>query len=303
MTGPGAGDDRLTVVVATRDRPEHLDACLTALAASVRPGDEVVVVDSASSSDEPARVAWAHGVRLVRQHAPGASRARNAGWRAAGTAVVAFVDDDVRVHASWADAVRAVFFSRPDTSFVTGRLALSADDAGTERPVAFIDHGEPYAIGVDTVDELGHGANLAVRRSALEAVGGYDERLGPGAPWPAAEDLDLIDRLVLGGFAGRYEPAVLAHHVQWRRRGHFPRLEWRYGLGQGARLARLRAADRRRYGALKTLVWRERGVDELRGCLSRREEVGALLVLCRLAGTALGQLTATLWRLAVRRDS
>jgi GT2 family glycosyltransferase len=301
--GAEAGGHPLTVVVATRDRPDHLDACLTALAASVGPDDQIVVVDSASSSAEPARVAHNHGVRLVRQERAGASRARNAGWRAARTEVVAFVDDDVRVDASWADALRNSFSVHPGTSFLTGRLSLSADDLGTERPVAFLDRAESCAIDVDTVDDLGHGANLAVRRTALEVVGGYDERLGPGTPWPAAEDLELIDRLVLAGYLGRYEPTAVARHVQWRRRRHWPGLEWRYGLGQGARLARLRSAHRRRYRALSRSVWKERGTVELAGCLRRREELGAVLVLCRLSGTALGQLTATVAGLRARSVS
>src|SRR4051795_77531 len=45
----------LSIVVATRDRPELLGRCLAALATSVRSGDEVLVVDSASR--EPAAVA------------------------------------------------------------------------------------------------------------------------------------------------------------------------------------------------------------------------------------------------------
>lgn len=305
MTGAGAGTvgGAITVIVATRDRPDHLEACLTALDASIGLDDEIVVVDSASSSAQPAQVARRHGAVLVRQAIPGASRARNAGWRMAKSEVVAFVDDDVRVDVSWADAVRRTFSSRPDITFATGRLGLLPDDAGTERPVAFIDSAHPRAIDVDTVDELGHGANLALRRAALEAVGGYDERLGPGAPWPAAEDLELIDRLVIAGYVGRYEPSALAYHVQWRGRGHFPRLEWRYGLGQGARLARLRRTDRRRYRALSTLVWKDLGTRELAGCLARHEELGVILVLCRLSGTAVGQLTATVARRRARRVS
>ena len=79
---PGAGPRRLrlghaliSVVVPTRDRAEHLTACLEALRRELRPGDELVVVDSASAT--PAEQA------TLRAPRPGASLARNLGWRAA----------------------------------------------------------------------------------------------------------------------------------------------------------------------------------------------------------------------------
>jgi GT2 family glycosyltransferase len=281
------------VVVATRDRPQQLDGCLAALAVSVGAHDTLIVVDSCSSGPDTAAVARRHGAVVIQAPAPGASRARNIGWRAASDPVVAFVDDDVRVAPSWAQGLRDAFAAHPGTAFVSGRLGLRPEDAGARRPVAFIDHPCAYEIDGGWVDDLGHGANLAVRRSALEAVGGYDERLGPGAPWPAAEDLELLDRLLAAGLRGRYEPSASAYHVQWRRRRELPGLEWRYGVGQGARLVRLRRLDPARYRALARLVWGRQGVAELARCLRRREELGTLMVLARLAGTAFGQLTAT----------
>src|SRR5439155_5962763 len=102
-----SGRQPLTVVIATRNRPELLKRCLEIILADARDGDEVVVVDSASSTDETARVAASYGVRYLRLDVPGVSRARNAGWRSASNELVAFVDDDVRVHPGWRDAMSA----------------------------------------------------------------------------------------------------------------------------------------------------------------------------------------------------
>ncbi len=300
MTGPGcaARGPTLGVVVATRDRPGQLDACLASLRASIGGGGELVVVDSFSSGSATAEVAIAHDARLVRMGVPGASKARNAGWREVGAEVVAFVDDDVRVRPSWAPGMRQAFATHPEAWFVAGRIGLREEDRGAARPVALIDYDRPYAIDGSMVEDLGHGANLAVRRPALEAVGGYDERLGPGARWPAAEDLDLIDRLLLAGYCGRYEPSAPACHVQWRGRRDLVGLEWRYGVGQGARLERLRRRDGARHRALSRLVWRQWGALELASCLVQRRKLGTILVATRLAGTAVGQLGAglDLWR-------
>ncbi|MHB8593276.1 MAG: hypothetical protein ACYDB3_02935, partial [Acidimicrobiales bacterium] len=58
--------------------------------------------------------------------------------------------------------------------------------------------------------------------------------------------------------------------------------------------------DRARYQAVCRVVWQEKGVSELTRCLGQRHEFGAISVVVRLSGTAVGQLTATL---ASRRDS
>jgi O-antigen biosynthesis protein len=284
----------LSVVVATRDRPHLLDRCLAALRASLGRDDELVVVDSCSSNDNTGEVARAHGTKLLRCQRVGASRARNLGWRSAGNPVVAFVDDDVIVDTAWAASLSGALERHPGSSFFTGRLGLPPEDMGAERPVAFFDHPTPVLIDCSVVDGLGHGANLTVRRDALEAVGGYDESLGPGAVWRAGEDLDLIDRLLAAGYCGRYEPSVRAVHLQWRRRSDLLRVEWNYGVGQGARLTRLHARDRDRHRAISQISWREQGWETLIRCVREGYEFGALSALVRLTATAAGRTTSLL---------
>src|SRR5438105_13909548 len=80
-------------VIASRDRPEHLAVALESVLQARRPGDEVVVVDSASRDDATLAVAEAAGVRCVRCELPGVARARNAGFSATTAPVVAFTDD------------------------------------------------------------------------------------------------------------------------------------------------------------------------------------------------------------------
>lgn len=290
----------LSVVVATRDRPQLLDDCLLSLRNALSADDELIVVDSASISASTAAVATARGARLVRCSKPGTSLARNTGWRAARGVWVAFVDDDVRVDAQWARALRVAAAERPQTAFLTGRLRLHRP---TERPVAVFDAERAVSIDRYTVADVGHGANFAVRRDALEAVGGFDESLGPGARWHAGEDLELIDRLVVAGFEGRYEPAVCGYHEQWRTLRDLYSLEWSYGLGQGARLALLWRLDRNRCWAAAKKTTFESGVVELCQSILRRWKRNALRALIRLAGTAVGFAGMTISRMGLPRSS
>jgi len=103
MPAVPAADPRVTVVVATRDRPQRLRAALASLRAQSydAAGWELVIVDDASVGDETAAVvavaaaATTVPIRLIARDRPGGpGGARNEGWRAARGALVAFTDDD-----------------------------------------------------------------------------------------------------------------------------------------------------------------------------------------------------------------
>ena len=277
----------LSVIVPTRDRPTHLDACLVALRAVLRDGDELLVVDSASRDPAVRTVAERHGATVVRCDRPGVSLARNVGARAARHDVLAYVDDDVQGAAGWAEAVAATL-ADPTVAFCTGRVGVPPAQEGYQRPVAVNDAEAPAILDTSTTDALGSSANLGIRRDVLLSSGGFDESMGGGARFEAAEDLDLFDRLFAAGHTGRYEPTAAAYHDQWRDRKALLRLDWRYGLGAGARLAKLVRTDRRR----ARFVVREVLVGgDLRGlghALRAREEFAVLTILVRLAGVVAG---------------
>jgi glycosyltransferase involved in cell wall biosynthesis len=241
-----APPEQVTVVVPTRDRPMQLESCLRSVRGALRAGDELVVVDSASVDESAvAAVAAAHDARLIRCELPGVGRARNAGWRAGEHEVVLFTDDDVVVDAGWRDALATTVAAHAEAGFVTGRVLPSPGQAPS-RDVAI-----KRDLGVEVYDRtsvgnLGHSASLGVRRTTLERLAGFDEALGVGGRFKAAPEIDLFDRCFAAGLSGRYEPAALAWHDQWRGPRRLLLLEARYGFGNGARLAKLMRTDRSR---------------------------------------------------------
>jgi glycosyltransferase involved in cell wall biosynthesis len=268
-----------------------LRECLLSLRASLGPEDELLVVDSASSDPDVRVVAAEHGATYLRAELPGASRARNVGWRAARHDVIAFVDDDVRVGPGWATALGRVFASRPSVTFVTGRIRLPPGMAWTDVPVSTKDAAEPAVLEKASTGVLGHSANLAIRRHALRAVGGFDERLGAGGDFMAAEDNDLWDRLLAAGFMGRYEPAAVAWHEQWRTRRQLLRVNWGYGYGSGARIAKLVRSDRRRAREAARVVFWDWGLADVFRWLPRFR-YAALFALLRPVAATMGLVRA-----------
>ena len=82
------------------------------------------------------------------------------------------------------------------------------------------------------------GANLAFRRSVLDAIGPFDPLFGSGALFPA-EDADAAMRAALAGWAGVYDPAIIVWHHHGRRAADVPALLRSYDLGRGAFHAKL----------------------------------------------------------------
>ncbi len=85
--------------------------------------------------------------------------------------------------------------------------------------------------------------NLAVRRSAWNAVGGYDEGLS------AAEDMDLCRRVSLGGWRLFFEPRAACRHQARPDLRALARQWWGYGVGSAAVQRRDRDASVELYGS------------------------------------------------------
>ncbi|HVA73610.1 MAG TPA: glycosyltransferase [Acidimicrobiales bacterium] len=285
----------LSIVVPTRDRPEMLARCLKSVAASMGPMDELIVVDSASRDPAPVeRTATALGARFLRSELPGATRARNIGWRAAANDLIGFIDDDVWVDPGWANAIVERLTSASDVEFLTGRI--EAPEGQTSYYVAIKDDPDPAVFDRTTKGLTGHSASMAARRSALETVGGFDVWMGPGARFRGADDGDLFDRLFLQGYLCAYEPSALAWHDQWREKAGLVRLNFHSGVGAGGRLAKLLRTDTRRLIVVTREYWQWCAKDAWNG-LQHRNKIVLASAAVRSAGIVAGFATGLTMRI------
>jgi len=169
-----------SIVVPTRDRAHYLDVALRSLApqAADARAELIVVVDG--HDPDSVLVAQRRGAQVLAQPRPlGLNAARNRGWQAAKGELVVYVDDDVEAPRTWLWALLAAAAATPERDVFAGPIRALLEGGcpracGRERPpITTLDAGP-----ADCDVELGWGANLAIRRAALETVGGFDETLG-----------------------------------------------------------------------------------------------------------------------------
>jgi histidinol-phosphate phosphatase family protein len=180
-----------TVVVPTVGRPS-LAVLLRALAAAVGPPPEAVIVVDDRRAGEPLEATLSGidlpGLTVVRSGGGGPARARNVGWRRARTEWVSFLDDDVLPDADWARKLAADLAELG--SEVAGSQGLVRVPLPAYRRPTDWERG---TAGLATARWIT--ADMTYRRSALSAVGGFDERF----PRAFREDSDLALRVLATG--------------------------------------------------------------------------------------------------------
>lgn len=247
---------RLSVVVCTRNRLSKLKRCVDALLSTTTPHEwELAIVDNASADGTSEYLASINHVQLNRAHVTtmsevkcGLSAARNKGWRAAKGVLIAFTDDDCYVSRNYVNSVVKVFDDDLSVGFLSGRVLLF--DALDYR-ITIQECQRRYRFQPWTFIPAGvvQGANLAFRRTVLEQIGGFDERLGAGTPFPS-EDIDAAAAALWSGVIGVYDPRpVVQHHHGRRSKGEVQQLVHSYDAGRGAYYAKwiLRKASRSKY--------------------------------------------------------
>lgn len=187
----------LSVVIPTCGRPHLLRRCLDALLVQTYPAGafEIIVVDDGRSADTQAavqQISARPGAPLIRYVTPppgskGPAGARNAGWRASEAPLIAFTDDDTIPEPDWLERGEAVLL-KPGThrAAAWGHVRVPIPD---RRPT----DNERNTKGLEGACFVT--ANVFIRRTALQKVGGFDERFKRA--W--REDTDLYFALLKAG--------------------------------------------------------------------------------------------------------
>lgn len=196
----------VTVVIPTFQRPQMLERCIQVLLQQQGlAGDlEIIVVDDARTpacKDVIREHLCLSGSVLIHYiHPPvgkrGPASARNAGWKAAHSAVIAFTDDDTIPDLRW--LAEGLCVMRTGVGAAWGRVVVPMPPFPTD--------AERNTGGLHDAEFIT--ANCFVRYDALTLVGGFDERFE--RPW--REDSDLYFSLLEAGIEVQHAPAAVVVH-------------------------------------------------------------------------------------------
>ena len=211
----------LTITIPTRDRPEQLLRTLDALDAQTQQNFEILVVDDGDEDPVVAeRAARDPRLRVHRGPRKGLSRARNICWQEARTEWLVLLDDDCLPDPDFVEQIRAAMRRHPEATVISGHVGAGGDprdDDYIEVTVAPVSEESVLRGRWVRPWRIGFTLAMVLRRSDLERLGGYDERLGPGVrEFPSAEDMDVNYRLLRDGAIAYVTPDIRAHHDQWR---------------------------------------------------------------------------------------
>jgi glycosyltransferase involved in cell wall biosynthesis len=201
----------VSVVIATFERADRLERLLGGLRVQTLPRRrfEVIVVDDGSTDRTPEVIETEStrgelSLRAIRHDLnAGRATAREKGWRAARSSIVAFIDDDCVPVPDWLEAGLAASRATPGT-IVQGR---------TEPDPAEADRLGPFSrtITVTAFDPGLQTCNIFYPRELLERVGGFD--VAAFGRVHGGEDSDLAWRAIEAGAEAAYSERPLVHHA------------------------------------------------------------------------------------------
>ena len=248
----------VSVLIATRDRPESLAKTLDALRDQDYPDYEIIVVDNAPSSNASVEVIQARSnssppLRYLREDIAGLSIAHNHGLAEARGEIIAITDDDVIVSRTWISRLVRNFVDEK-TACVTGMILpieletpsqvwieeFGGFAKGFERRVFdLVDNCPQSPLYPFTAGMFGSGANMAFRTTVLQQLGGFDSALGAGTPALGGDDLAAFYTIISHGYQLVYEPAAIVFHRHRRDYAGLQRQAYGYGVGLAAYLTKI----------------------------------------------------------------
>ena len=194
-----------SVVIPTHNRAATVARALRSVAAQSLDDFQVIVVDDASTDASDAFLATLRQPRYTvfrNEHNQGVAAARNRGIAAASGDWIVFLDDDDELRPDALALLQRRIAANPTLDFLWGcRVIHEIDSAGRAiarreddwNRVAATVQGSSF---LDLVLQIATNSAFTIRRSVLQAIGGFDERLR------RSEDRDLFIALAQQGFRG-----------------------------------------------------------------------------------------------------
>jgi GT2 family glycosyltransferase len=235
---------RISVVVCSYNGARTIQDCFEGLVRLEYPNFEVIVVDD-GSTDATSAITLQYGFRLVSTENRGLSSARNTGLKAAMGEIVAYIDDDASPDPHWLTYLAATFLNTAHVGVGGPNLAPPGDGPIADC-VANAPGGPLHVLLSDHEAEHIPGCNMAFRKVALEAIGGFDTQFRT-----AGDDVDVCWRLQQLGWTIGFHPAAMV----WHHRRNSVQTYWRQQQGYGRAEALLERKWPEKYNVVGHPAW------------------------------------------------
>jgi O-antigen biosynthesis protein len=214
---------RVSVVVCAYNAADTLEDCLSSLDRLTYPDYEVILVND-GSRDRTSEIGRAYPrVRVIDTPNAGLSAARNVGLAEATGDIVAYTDADTRVDRDWLSFLVQPFLTS-DVVGSGGPNVVPADDPPVAQCIARAPGGPTHVLLDDRIAEHVPGCNMAFRRDALVAIGGFNPVF-----LRAGDDVDVCWRLQARGWKIGFASAALV----WHHHRASVKAYWRQQVGYG----------------------------------------------------------------------
>jgi glycosyltransferase involved in cell wall biosynthesis len=223
---------RISLVIPTYRRAEDAMRCLASVQQQLLDDFEVLLVDNTPDAELRSRIDAFNAtarvrVRYVHEPRLGLHNARHTGARAATGDVVVFTDDDAEFDPGWLAAYARQFEACAEMAAAGGRVLPSWDAAPPDwlcqtirrdprmfPALSLLDLSPEFQL---TADGIFFGVNMAVRREALFAAGGFNPEIF-GDRWLGDGETGLNRKLwSCGQLVGYVPDALVYHHVSRER--------------------------------------------------------------------------------------
>ncbi len=213
---------QVSVIIAAWQAGHTLAHTLESVRRSVGGQAAEIIVADDGSTDDTAVVAAAHGARVLSLPHAGRAAALNAALVTAQGEVIFFTDADCVVPTGWIPDTLAAL---GNNAGVGGNLwPANLSTVELAKVLRYVEEFENDFVLAGHYDGVClNGNNMAIRKSALDAVGGFDPAFVHGA------DADLTRRLLAAGYRLSRVTRLRTFHLKVDRLGGFLRTMWRRG--------------------------------------------------------------------------
>jgi GT2 family glycosyltransferase/sugar lactone lactonase YvrE len=217
---------RVSVVVCAYNAADTVEDCLASLDRLTYPDYEVILVNDGSRDATPEIGRRHPRVRVIDVPNGGLSAARNVGLAEASGEIVAYTDADTRVDQDWLTFLVQPFLNS-DVVASGGPNVVPPDDPPIAQCIARAPGGPTHVLLDDRIAEHVPGCNMAFRRDALLAIGGFNPIY-----LRAGDDVDVCWRLQARGWRIGFASAALVWHHHRTSVAAYWRQQVGYGEGE-----------------------------------------------------------------------